>query len=224
MCIMDKQNRIIVWISVILVIGITAVAAWQISKGTSPTALRPGATLGVLTEAVSPSDWTKGAKAPKVSLVEYSDFQCPACGAYYPLVEKVFADNQDHLDFTYRQFPLPQHKNALVAAYASEAAGIQGKFWEMHDLLFKNQDVWSETDTATQTFEGYAKDLGLDVQKFKVDSLSQTVKDAVQHDQQTGISAGVDSTPSFYLNGKRVQNPRSPEEFQTLIDDASSSK
>jgi len=76
-----------------------------------------------------------------MTFVEYSDFQCPACGAYYPMLEEMFAEYKDKISFTYRHFPLPQHRNANAAAYASEAAGAQGKFWEMADMLFKNQAI-----------------------------------------------------------------------------------
>ncbi|HAT68757.1 MAG TPA: hypothetical protein DCS20_04035 [Candidatus Yonathbacteria bacterium] len=215
---MDTQKRIIVWVSAILVIGVTAIAAWQIAKGPQKPAVRAGS----LTEAVSTSDWTKGATeaTKKAELVEYSDFQCPACGMYYPIIEKIVADNKDTLAFTYRHFPLGQHKNALPAAYAAEAAGLQGKFWEMHEMIFKSQSEWSEIDTAEATFEGFATELGLDIARFKTDRDAQTTKDAVAHDKETGLRSGVNSTPSFYLNGKKMENPRSAEEFRATIEAA----
>lgn len=215
---MDTQKRIIVWVSAILVIGITAVAAWQIAKGPKT----PVARAGTLTEAVSEGDWTKGASSTtkKAELVEYSDFQCPACGMFYPIIEEIALAHKDTLAFTYRHFPLPQHKNALAAAYAAEAAGKQGKFWEMHEKIFKSQDDWSESDTAVVTFEGFAQDLGLDIARFKTDRDSQETKDAVTHDRDTGLKSGVNSTPSFYLNGKKMANPRSAEEFKATIEAA----
>jgi len=215
---MDTQKRIIVWVSTILVVGITAVAAWQIATGPKTPVVHAGA----LTEVVSINDHIKGATdaTKKAELVEYSDFQCPACGYYYSIVEKIAADHKDTLAFTYRHFPLPQHPNALPAAYAAEAADKQGKFWEMHQKLFENQDEWSETTTAEATFEGYAKDLKLDMVRFKTDRDSKETKDKVDHDRETGIASGVNSTPSFYLNGKKMANPKSPAEFQTTIEAA----
>jgi len=214
---MDTQKRIIVWVSAVLVIGITAVAAWQIAKGPKTPVVRAGG----LTEVVSGSDWTKGATSAtkKADLVEYSDFQCPACGMFYPVVEEILAANKDTLAFTYRQFPLGQHQNALPAAYATEAAGLQGKFWEMHGMIFKSQADWSESDTASATFEGFAKDLGLDMARFKIDRDSQATKDAVEHDKETGLKSGVNSTPSFYLNGKKM-TPQNIEEFKSTIEAA----
>jgi protein-disulfide isomerase len=169
---------------------------------------------------VSESDWTKGATSAtkKAELVEYSDFQCPACASLYPIVEQIITENKDTLTLTYRHFPLSQHKNALAASYAAEAAGLQGKFWEMYGKIFESQADWSETDTAPATFEGFAKDLGLDMARFKTDRDSQAVKNAVEHDKETGLKSGVNSTPSFYLNGKKMAAPRSAEEFKATIE------
>lgn len=212
---MDTQKRIVIWASAALVVAVLGIGAWQVatdSPATKPT--RPG----TLSEAVSASDWTKGPKAPQVTLVEYSDFQCPACGYFFPLVEKITLEYKDRLAFTYRHFPLPQHKNALAAAYATEAAGAQGKFWEMYAKIFETQNEWSESGTAAATFEKFAGELKLDMTRFKADRDSQKTKDAVAHDEETGRRTGVNSTPSFYLNGKKMQNPRSYEEFKALIE------
>ncbi|MBI3634113.1 MAG: DsbA family protein [Candidatus Yonathbacteria bacterium] len=213
---MDTQKRIIVWVSVILVVGITIFAIWNVA--TSPAETPSRNNQGLLMEQVNNTDWTKGSKNPKVTLVEYGDFQCPACGAYYPVVEKVLEEYKDRLSFTYRHFPLPQHKNALNASYAAEAAGKQGKFWEMYTMIFEHQSDWSEETNAGKTFEGYAKSLNLDMIQFATDVNSSTTKDSVAHDKETGLSAGVNSTPSFYLNGKRMQNPRGYEELKALIE------
>lgn len=214
---MDTQKRVIVWISTVLVLGVVAVAVWQIGAGSPST--KPAQTgAGFLSEPVGITDWTKGAKTPEVTLVEYSDFQCPACGYYFPMVEKITAEYKDRLAFTYRHFPLPQHKNALPASYAAEAAGAQGKFWEMYVKIFETQSDWSESSTASATFEGYAKALKLNMTQYKKDVSSSATKDAVAHDRDTGLRSGVNSTPSFYLNGKRMQNPKSYAEFKALIE------
>lgn len=219
---MDKQKRIVIWVAVVLVLVVTVIGVW---KGASiPTSSTNSRVIETLSEAVLPTDWIKGSGSPKVTLVEYSDFQCPACGAYYPLVEKVFENNKNNLAFVYRHFPLPQHKNALAAAYATEAAGAQGKFWEMQAMIFDHQADWSETDTAEATFEGYATTLKLDLTRFKSDRDSQIIKDAVAHDIETGTASGVNSTPSFYVNGKKITNPRSLEEFDAVIKTAMSNE
>lgn len=215
---MDTQKRIVIWVSVALVLLVTVVGIWQTTTGGTGASGTPRK--DTLSEKVLPTDWIKGAQTPKVTLVEYSDFQCPACGYYYPVIEKIFAAHQTDMAFVYRHFPLPQHKNALAAAYATEAAGAQGKFWEMHGKIFDRQTDWAESDTAESTFEGYALELGLDINRFRTDRDSQTTKDNVAHDMETGKLSGVNGTPSFYINGKKIQNPQSVEAFEALIKDA----
>ena len=168
------------------------------------------------------ADHTKGAANAKVTLIEYGDFQCPACGYFHPIVEQVMARYGDRISFTFRNFPLEQlHKNAMAASQAAEAAGAQGKYWEMYDKLYDTQKAWSDLDDATETFAGYAKDLGLDVEKFKSELTSKKYESKVRADYQGGVTLGVNSTPSFYLNGTKIQsNPQSYGGFQALIDSA----
>ena len=134
------------------------------------------------------------------------------------MLEEMFAEYKDQISFTYRHFPLPQHKNALPAAYASEAAGKQGKFWEMADMLFKNQDEWSESVTAQIIFEGYAKKIGLNIDQYKADVKSDAVKAKVERDLKSAKLSRVDHTPTFFINGKLSDNPRSAQELKALID------
>lgn len=171
---------------------------------------------GVAIEKIK--DHKKGNSEAKVALVEYSDFQCPACGVYYPIVKKLVDEYGDKIEFTYKNFPLRNiHKNADLAARAAEAAGMQGKFWEMHDMLFENQKDWSEKE-AGSIFNNYAKKIGLNVDQFKKDIASEDVKAKVQNDFDGGVSSGVNYTPSFFVNGKKVNNPRSYDEFKNLIE------
>ncbi|MEK7498017.1 MAG: thioredoxin domain-containing protein [Patescibacteria group bacterium] len=158
-------------------------------------------------------------KAPseKVVLVEFGDFQCPACGAYHSVVQKLLTDNKDNLTFVYRNFPLNIHKNANLAAYAAEAAGLQGKYWQMHDMIFETQDKWSTSTDVESIFVGYAKTLGLDTDKFRTDMNSEVVKKKVEKDAADGLALGVDSTPTFYLNGEKINTPANYEDFNTLI-------
>jgi len=168
------------------------------------------------------SDWVRGPSNGKVVLIEYSDFQCPACGAYYPLVKQLEEAFPDDLTVVYRHFPLQQHKNAKAAAYAAEAAGKQGKFFEMHDRIFETQSDWSEKDAsqAEQMFIDQAQGLGLSVEQFKVDMASSDVRAKVTADSAEGTKVGVNSTPTFYLNGEKLLNPKSFEDFKALIDEA----
>lgn len=175
----------------------------------------------VLTVPVNDSDWYEGGKDATVTLVEYSDFQCPACGAYFPVVQGLLQNYGDKLKIVYRNYPLPQHSNAQLAAQAAEAAGIQGRFFDMHDVLFSTQKDWSDLANPTDNFVTYATQLGLNVEQFKTDLTSSTVKDAIAQDVRSGNSANVDSTPTFFLNGVQItSNPQGLAPFMTLIDAA----
>jgi protein-disulfide isomerase len=165
-------------------------------------------------------DWSKGAIGANVTLIEYADFQCPACKSFYPILQSLEEKYNDRVKFVYRHFPLIQiHPNAFPAARASEAAGLQGKFWEMHDLLFENQNTWSGTNRNVESiFEGYAEEIGLDIEKYKSDYGSSEVNQAVTDDLNSANRLGLNSTPSFLLDGKKIQVPRSLEAFEALLD------
>lgn len=148
---------------------------------------------------VSQDAWATGSATPKVTLVEFADFECPACGAAYPFVKQVIEGNQDNLRYVFRHFPLEQHKNARLAAQAGEAAGAQGKFWQMHDLLFKNQ-----TNLSQETINGLGIELSLDMEKYTQELSKGTYMAKVDKDIADGKTLGVDSTPTFFLNGKKL--------------------
>lgn len=175
----------------------------------------------VLLGAADPDDWKRGNDSAKAILIEYSDFQCPACGSYYSLVKALHEEFGDSLLVVYRHFPLSQiHANAEPACRAAEAAGKQGKFWEMHDLLFERQKEWSNDRNAAGTFAAYATALGLDTGRFINDFNSREVKEGVAADYESGFRAGIAGTPTFFLNGKKIQNPRSYEEFKKIISES----
>jgi protein-disulfide isomerase len=171
----------------------------------------------LLASGISLDDNFKGNSESSVVLVEYSDFQCPACGAYYPLLKALVEEFGSEMQFVYRHFPLPQHQHAELAGRAAEAAGQQGKFWEMHDLIFENQTSWANLRNTEEVFTQYAVQLGLDMEKFKTDLDSKELKEKVRRDYSSGLSSGVNSTPTFFLNGVKLQNPRSYEEFRNAI-------
>jgi protein-disulfide isomerase len=175
---------------------------------------------------ISQTDHVRGAKDGKVTLVEFGDFQCPACGAYEPIVRQVLADNKDTLKFSFRHFPLMQiHKNALLAAKASEAAGLQGKFWEMHDILYDKQEEWGEALNARDFIITYATTIGLDVKKFTTDLESKTIEDKILAEFKEGTTLDIQGTPTFFLNGKKLEsNPRNLAEFDAAIKDAANTK
>ena len=209
------MKRIVLWSLAVLVI------AGGIFGMVKLGAKNPADQTGSLIDLTSPSDWSKGNKDAKVTLVEYSDFQCPACGAYYPLLKQLNQELGGEMQFVYRHFPLRQiHANAELAARAAEAAGKQGKFWEYHDLLFENQREWSEESGAKNIFVRYAQSLDLDTGRFTNDMDSQEIKEKVAKDYASGIESAVDATPTFFLNEKRIQNPRSYDEFRNVIKEA----
>lgn len=176
----------------------------------------------MLSIPVTDSDWFEGGKDAAVVLVEYSDFQCPACGAYFPVVRGLTEAYGDKLKIVYRNYPLTSlHPNAQLAAQAAEASGIQGKFFPMHDLLFGNQEIWSKETDPTAIFVSYATSLGLDVEKFKTDLTGKDVIDAIKNDVNGGDAAKVSATPTFFLNGAQItKNPQGLEPFKALIDAA----
>lgn len=159
-----------------------------------------------------------GTDSAKVTIVEFSDFQCPACGALYPTLHAILNDYQGKVTFVYRQYPLPMHKNAMVAAEAAEAAGAQGKFKDMHDMLFEKQSEWSESSKPKEIFAQYAQALGLDVEKFRQAVDAQAFKDKIARDQQDGNILGVNSTPTFFINGKRFVGVQSYSTIKNEID------
>jgi protein-disulfide isomerase len=171
------------------------------------------------------SNHTSGQGTTGVTLTEWGDFQCPACGQFYPAVAAVREKYGDQITFRFRNFPLTQiHPNALISARAAEAAGLQGKFFEMFDQLYQGQKSWSESQNPNQFFEQYAEQLGLDMSKFREDMKSQATNDTVQADLAEAKRLNYQSTPTFEINNKKVENPGTIEEFYKLIDDAIAAK
>ena len=170
------------------------------------------------------NDHIKWSPDKKNILVEYSDLQCPACKNAHNILKTIEASGSADFEitkkvtFVYRHFPLSQiHNKANVAAYAAEAAGKQDKFWEMADLLFDNQQTWKESNNPQQEdFVNYAKELKLDLEKFKKDIDSSEVKNKVAEDLKEAGQMGINSTPTFFLNGQKV-NVNSFDEFKILL-------
>jgi protein-disulfide isomerase len=159
------------------------------------------------------------ADGAKVTIVEFGDYQCPACGAVYPTLKQVLNDYKGKINFVFRNYPLPQHPNALIAAEAAEAAGDQGKYWEMHDKLYDNQNAWAEESKPIDIFVGYARDLSLDANKFKSDVESNKFADKITSDQQDGNDLGVNSTPTIYINGKTLDGVPDYNTIKSKIDE-----
>lgn len=179
---------------------------------------------GTTTNSSTPTHHVEGNLDSKVKLLEYGDYQCPYCGLYYPVVNQVLAKYKSQISFQFRNLPLQQlHPNAFAAARAAEAAGLQnqGKFWQMHDLLYQNQQAWEGSKNPESIFEGYAKQLGMNTMTFRKDFASSTVNNLINADRAAFDATGNDlSTPTFLLNGKKVTPQPSLEAFSTLLDAA----
>ncbi len=157
-----------------------------------------------LSEAVSATDHSQGPETAPVTLVEYGDYQCSYCGEAYPILKEVQAKMGKGLRFVFRNFPITQiHPQALMAAEAAEAANLQGKFWQMHDMLYENQ-----FDLSDESILVYAEKVGLDTDRFVADINGGALNARIKHDFQTGVMSGVNGTPSLFINGERYDGPR----------------
>lgn len=154
----------------------------------------------------------------QVTVVEFGDFQCPACAAAQPTVNRLKEEYNRMVNFVYRHYPLPQHKNAYKAALAAEAAGEQGKFWEMHDVLFENQNEWSESDNPVEIFLNYAGDLELNKDQFKEAIETEKFKQKILTDEQDGGVARIRYTPTFFIKGHIVEGAASYDILKKSID------
>lgn len=168
---------------------------------------------GGSTTNAKPTEHIEGSAQSGIKLVEYGDFECPICANYFPVVKQVTEAYGGLIQFQFRNFPLTQiHQNALAGARAAEAAGQQGKYWGMHDLLYENNHYDQQTgwvvsgNPLNDYFLGYAKQLKLDIAKFKADYSSSKINDRIQADKNAGDKLNVQGTPAFFLNGEQIPN------------------
>ena len=162
--------------------------------------------------AGAPNPHARGGEKAAVTLEEFSDFQCPACGGLDPGLRSISRDYGERVRWVFRNFPLSMHKYAFIAARAAEAAGAQGKFWEMHDLLYDNQKDWVDAPEPRDLFASYAARLGLDVQRFRADLDRQDLADRIKADYERGISLNVRGTPTIFINGRELMPGKLPSE------------
>jgi protein-disulfide isomerase len=200
----------VVLVVIVSILGLVKLAGSSDSSSSS----------GINVPPVSKSDITEGNPKAKVTLIEYADFQCPACAAYHPLINQLLADFNGKIFYVYRMFPLSAlHKNALISAQAGYAAYKQGKFFEMDDYLFSKQTEWADLSDPTTAFTDYAKLLKLDTNKFKTDMNSDEAKNYVADSENQASSTGINATPTFFVNGKQIANPANYDEFKKAIQD-----
>jgi protein-disulfide isomerase len=168
----------------------------------------------VLTLPVEKRDHVRGNPDGLVTLVEYGDLECPHCGVVYPVVKRLVKEAGNKLRFVFRHFPLRQsHPHAFRAACAAEAAGLQGKFWEMHDLIYEHQDTLRDEDLVD-----FARQIGLDLNQFADNLDSQDTEQRVQEDFMSGVRSGVNGTPTFFINGIRYDGLPYYYDLRTAIE------
>jgi protein-disulfide isomerase len=209
---------------IIAVVLVAAVAAtWMLLRSQKSGNSANNASPTPVTDApgADPPHVRGNANAP-VTLEEFADFQCPSCGAYYPELKKIETEFGDRLRVIFRERPLvPPHEHALIAAQAAEAAGLQGRFWEMHDKLYENQTAWSDARDLVPIFVDYAKQIGLDTDRFMKDLNGEVVATRIFQDGKRVHALGVNSTPTFFVNGKEAKDDQwKPEGLREMIKQA----
>ncbi|HWT55894.1 MAG TPA: thioredoxin domain-containing protein [Candidatus Microsaccharimonas sp.] len=216
---MSKQFLAIIAVVIVLLGGVFVIT--NKNSGTSGSS-----------SSAKPSSHVEGSTSSGVKLVEYGDYECPYCGQYYPIVKQAVEQYKDKIQFQFRNLPLSSiHKNAFAGARAAEAASLQGKFWEMHDKLYENQDPqgasgWvASNDPLNDYFVNFARQIGLDTTKFKTDFASSTVNDTINADIAEFKKTKLDeSTPTFLLDGKHITPGYSLSDFTKAFDAAISAQ
>lgn len=214
----------------LLTVGL-ATAVYRTKTGDQPTSPRPTsdqpapvAGIGVSpAPSEAPEDSNFHARGPRkapVTLVVYGDFQCPSCAAVSQGVDELQKQYEGKMRVIFHEFPLEMHRHAVEAAMAAEAAGLQGKFWEMHDMLYKNQTVWGEATSAGFLFESYAVAIGLDVERFKADRVADNVRARVVADAAEGAARGVKVTPTIFINGVALKAGFTKDKLKETIEAA----
>lgn len=208
---MTNEGKVLLGIGVVT-LGLFIGGIFMLSKKNEPVTQAP-VDPSVLVRENSP---VTGAAEPVVTLVEFGDYQCPFCAQASPVVKSLLAAYPEKLAFVFRDFPLSQHKNAQVSAEAAHAAGTQGKYWEMHELLYARQGEWEASNNAGDIFKGYAEELGLDMATFSQELDGNAHRAFVQQGLIDGNQLGVNSTPTFYVNDVRFSG--SMADLVSLID------
>jgi protein-disulfide isomerase len=231
------MKRILPFIIILVVLGAALLSAWYLTRTipASPTLASQstaspaapasqGSPVAQQQQPVAqgvpgaePAHVLGPANAP-VHIEEFGDFECPPCGMFHPILEQMKAEFGDKLAITFREFPLvPTHQHALAAASAAEAAGLQGKFWEMHDLLYEHQNDWKKEFDVRPIYEGYAKQIGLDVERYMRDMNGDLVAQRIFADGKRGHSLGVKGTPTVFMNGREVPFENLPAEKLRVV-------
>lgn len=216
---MTRNTRLTLAAVVALILVAVGVLAFN-RRDAIPSAETTGGTVEPTVLVREDSHRLTSAPDGRVTLVEFLDFECEACGAVYPTVKEILADYEGQITFVVRYFPISSHPNAELAARTAEAAANQDRFAEMYQLLFENQDVWGhQEEPQTEVFLGYARTLGLDIDRFQRDLDDPATAARVAKDRADGEAVGVQGTPTFFLNGEPLSDLRK-DDLTNMIDSA----
>jgi protein-disulfide isomerase len=166
----------------------------------------------------------RGSKSAPITLEIYGDFECPTCATTSAAIDELQSQYPGKIRVIFHEFPLAMHRHSLKAAKAAEAAALQGKFWEMHDALYKYQNIWSQATNADFFFDSYAGLIGLDMDRFKTDRLSSDIQEKVMEDGNSGSLRGVKNTPTIFINGAEAKSAYTKDKLQEAIDSALAAK
>lgn len=218
---MIMNKRVLIWCGFIALVAVIVLVMVQMVSMDSgqpesdialeslrtgiPNLLQPG-----------PDDRMKGNPDASVVIVKYSDFQCPACRFYASFEDQLSTELEEDVLFVYRHFPLRSFPYARLAAQYAEAAGEQGKFWEMHDLIYINQQYWSQGG-AEEVFLQFAEMLELDMDQLREDLTHPELNERIQSDYESGVDLGINSVPTLFINGRQIRNPNSLDAYRNLI-------
>jgi protein-disulfide isomerase len=214
---MSKAAWIIFGSVIVLILGALVIYSRLSNPSADVSSINSNAIVAASDQNGQIADHTFGKTDSKVILIEYGDFQCPSCGGAHPQIKELIETYEDQILFIFRNFPLTTiHPNARASAAAVEAAGLEGKYWEMHDLIFENQDAWSTLvgQARTDKFTEYAVSLGINKDKFLEGLAAKSVNQKISFDQALGKKDAVDSTPTFFLNGEKISDEVSSSTVQ----------
>ena len=226
------MKRIAPFLLILAVLGVALGSVWYLTKPVATTSMVPASQPAPASSAAQPKQepppsqpgqvktGVPGAEPPnikgpanaKVHIEEFGDYQCPPCAMFHPILEKLEKEFPKDVRVTFRHFPLPNHQHALRAASAAEAAGLQGKFWEMHALIYEHQQDWKAQFDVRPIFESYAQQIGLDIARFNRDLGGATVQQRILQDGKRAVSLGVGGTPTVFLNNREVPFQMLPED------------
>lgn len=212
----EKKSGGMIWVGLLAVIIVVAGSLWYVTSNQSGADAPATGTLASDVEV--PGEWGIGNPDAKIRLVEFGDYQCGACGFYHSIVKEVMEEYADDVYFVWHHFPLVNtHQFAVMAASAAEAAGRQGKFWEMHDKIMRNQQMWSR-GMASSSFLNYARELGLDDEQFMRDVRDEAILERIEIQYNLGLSLNIRAVPSFFINGDLVNMPQTVAGFKAVLD------